>query len=113
MNRPSNSVADSSGSATIRLVAGHTAPLTGRETELATLSAALQSADQGRGGTIILAGESGIGKTRLASALVEQATKRGFTVAVGRAYPVETGVPYAVFGDALLPLLRGLDPAML
>lgn len=92
---------------------GPNAPLAGRETELATLSAALHSADQGRGGTVILAGESGIGKTRLANAVVEQAAKRGFTVAVGRAYPVETGVPYAVFGDALLPVLRSLDPALL
>lgn len=113
MNRPPQSVADSSGISSHKAPAGAPAPLTGRESELATLSAALQSADQGHGGTILLAGESGIGKTRLASTLVEQAAKRGFTVALGRAYPVETGVPYAVFGDALLPLLRGLDPALL
>ncbi|HEY7234994.1 MAG TPA: AAA family ATPase [Gemmatimonadaceae bacterium] len=88
-------------------------PLTGRGPELAMLSAALQSADAGRGATVIFAGESGIGKTRLATAAAEQATKRGFSVALGRAYPVETGVPYAVFSDALLPLLRALDPSML
>jgi len=62
---------------------------------------------------VILSGESGIGKTRLATALVDQAVKRGFTVAVGRAYPVETGVPYAVFSDALLPVLRALEPSVL
>src|SRR5689334_24032190 len=88
-------------------------PLTGRGAELATLSAALQGAEAGRGGTVIIAGESGIGKTRLANAVVEHATKRNFSVAVGRAYPVETGVPYAVFSDALLPLLRSIDPSML
>src|SRR5689334_1333543 len=88
-------------------------PLTGRGAELATLSAALQGAEAGRGGTVIIAGESGIGKTRLANAVVEHATKRNFSVAVGRAYPVETGVPYAVFSDALLPLLRAIDPSML
>ena len=88
-------------------------PLTGRGAELATLSTAVQRADGGHGGTIIIAGESGIGKTRLANAVAEQATKRGFSVAVGRAYPVETGVPYAVFSDALLPLLRAIDPSML
>jgi DNA-binding CsgD family transcriptional regulator len=87
--------------------------LTGRGAELAKLSAALQGAEGGHGGTIIISGESGIGKTRLATAVIEQATKRGFSTAVGRAYPVETGVPYAVFADALLPLLRTLDPAML
>src|SRR5438094_4794581 len=87
--------------------------LTGRGAELSILSSALQAAEIGSGGTVFIAGESGIGKTRLASALVEQAAKRDVTVAVGRAYPVETGVPYAVFADALLPLLRALDPSTL
>ena len=88
-------------------------PLTGRGAELSILSSALQTADSGSGGTVFIAGESGIGKTRLAAALVEQAIKRDFNVAVGRAYPVETGVPYAVFADALLPLLRALEPSTL
>ena len=88
-------------------------PLTGRSAELTTLAAALHDADAGRGATVILSGESGIGKTRLATTLVDQAVKRGFTVAVGRAYPVETGVPYAVFSDALLPVLRALEPSVL
>src|SRR5439155_15822952 len=88
-------------------------PLTGRGAELSILSSALQTADSGSGGTVFIAGESGIGKTRLATALVEQAIKRDFNVAVGRAYPVETGVPYAVFADALLPLLRALEPSTL
>ena len=88
-------------------------PLTGRNKELSTLSAALHDADGGRGATVILSGESGIGKTRLATALVDQAVKRGFTIAVGRAYPVEAGVPYAVLSDALLPVLRTLEPSVL
>src|SRR5437762_2984754 len=88
-------------------------PLTGRGAELSILSSALQTADSGSGGTVFIAGESGIGKTRLAVALVEQAIKRDFNIAVGRAYPVEAGVPYAVFADALLPLLRALEPSTL
>jgi DNA-binding CsgD family transcriptional regulator len=88
-------------------------PLTGRAAEQATLAAALQSADAAHGCSILLAGESGVGKTRLAAALADQAAKRGFTVAIGRAYPVEAGVPYAVFSDALLPVLRGLEPSVL
>lgn len=89
------------------------APLTGRAAELSKLAAALQAAESGRGTTLIIAGESGIGKTRLATALVDLATKRHFLVALGRAYPVETGVPYAVFSDALLPQLRAIDPSAL
>src|SRR5881397_2698305 len=49
----------------------------------------------------------------LTSALADHASQRGFTVAVGRAYPVETGVPYAVFSDALLPVLRTVEPSVL
>lgn len=85
----------------------------GRVAELSTLAAALSDADAGHGRTIFVVGESGIGKTRLVSAFAEQAAQRGFTVATGRAYPVETGVPYAVFGDAMLPILRTLEPSLL
>jgi DNA-binding CsgD family transcriptional regulator len=88
-------------------------PLTGRNEELSRLSGALAAADAGRGGAIFLVGESGVGKTRLLSALIDQASAKGFTVALGRAYPVETGVPYAVFSDALLPVLRALEPSVL
>ena len=85
----------------------------GRSAELSALTAALNDADAGRGRTVFVVGESGIGKTHLVSAFAEQAAQRGFTVATGRAYPVETGVPYAVFADALLPVLRSLEPSVL
>jgi DNA-binding CsgD family transcriptional regulator len=88
-------------------------PLVGRSDELAALNAALAGAEGGAGGTVFLVGESGVGKTRLAASLAEAAAQRGFTVASGRAYPVETGVPYAVLSDALLPVLRTLEPAVL
>ncbi len=87
--------------------------LVGRASELNALVAALTAADTGAGSTAFVVGESGIGKTRLVEALVDVAARRGFTVAVGRGYPVETGVPYAVFSDALMPLLRGIEPSVL
>jgi DNA-binding CsgD family transcriptional regulator/tetratricopeptide (TPR) repeat protein len=62
---------------------------------------------------VFIVGEGGIGKTRLATAAADRAAKQAWTVAVGRAYPVESGVPYALFSDALMPLLRKLDPAAL
>jgi DNA-binding CsgD family transcriptional regulator len=89
------------------------AALIGRGPELATLTAALSDAETGRGRTVFVVGESGIGKTRLVSTLADHASRRGFSVAVGRAYPVESGVPYAVFSDALLPMLRGVEPSVI
>lgn len=88
-------------------------PLTQRGQEVAFLTSVLEGAEQGRGATLFLAGEGGVGKTRLASSLAEHAGRRGWTVVSGRAYPVETGVPYAPFSDALLPLLRSLDAGQL
>src|SRR3954463_791197 len=88
-------------------------PLVGRNAELAFLTKAVDDAATGAGRAIFVAGEGGIGKSRLAAAAAERAASRGWTVAVGRAYPVETGVPYALFSDALLPLVRSMDPSAL
>lgn len=89
------------------------APLVGRSAELALLSRSIDESARGAGRSVFIVGEGGIGKTRLAAAAAELAGRQGWTVAVGRAYPVETGVPYALFSDALLPLLRKLDPSAL
>ena len=88
-------------------------PLIGRDTELAMLNQALTNTGAGRGSTVIIAGEGGIGKTRLAKATADLAERRKWQVAFGRAYPVETGVPYALFSDALLPILRKFDSSTL
>jgi DNA-binding CsgD family transcriptional regulator len=86
-------------------------PLIGRDAELARLTRALDDAEHGTPSTIFIAGEGGIGKTRLADAVAAEAGRRKWTTAVGRAYPVETGIPYALFADALLPTLKAMDPA--
>jgi len=88
-------------------------PLIGRDEELARLTRALDEAERGAPSTIFIAGEGGIGKTRLADTIVSEATRRKWTTAVGRAFPVETGVPYALFADALVPMLKAMDPATL
>ena len=88
-------------------------PLIGRASELAQLSAALRSAYEGSGKTIFLTGEGGIGKTRVAAAAAQTAADEGWNVAFGRAYAVETGIPFALFSDALLPLLKKLEPSTL
>ncbi|HEY4219160.1 MAG TPA: AAA family ATPase [Gemmatimonadaceae bacterium] len=87
--------------------------LIGRDAELEVLTAALAESAAGHAATIFLTGEAGVGKTRLATSLADAASRQGFSVARGQAFAVELGVPYAIFTDALLPLLRGLDPGAL
>ncbi len=74
---------------------------------------AIDDAERGKSATIFLAGQGGIGKTRLAEHVLAEATRRRWNTAIGRAYPVEAGVPYALFSDALLPILRAMDSATL
>jgi predicted ATPase len=69
-----------------------TAPFVGRTAELAVLTADLDAAVGGRGGVVLLAGEPGIGKTRLAEELAARATARGVVVLWGRCWEGE-GAP--------------------
>ena len=88
-----------------------TAGLLGRDTELATLAPLFSEARAGRGRAVLLAGEAGIGKTRLAEVLADRATAGGFTVAWGRC-PDSEAPPYWPWSQALAALLgpagRGL-----
>ncbi|MGK2936178.1 MAG: helix-turn-helix transcriptional regulator [Gemmatimonadaceae bacterium] len=88
-------------------------PMVGRAADLAALSALLKAAADGQASAVFVAGEGGVGKTRLVEAVADRASKMGFTVAMGRAYPVETGVPYAAFADALVPVLQAMEPSQL
>lgn len=66
----------------------------GREDELATINAALDAAAGGAGGVVLLAGEPGIGKTRLAQEAMAAAAARGFVVASGRCFEQQVQVPF-------------------
>jgi predicted ATPase len=59
--------------------------LVGRDEEARRLRAALAAAGQGRGGTVFLTGEAGIGKSRLIRETVRAAGELGLTVLAGRA----------------------------
>jgi tetratricopeptide (TPR) repeat protein len=61
-------------------------PLLGRSSELADLRAAVEESASGRGSLVLLAGEPGIGKTRLASALADHAAAAGHRVAWARGW---------------------------
>src|SRR5262245_20224262 len=93
-------------------------PIVGRAGEIGQLSAALARAAAGQGRTVMLLGEAGIGKTRLARETLALARARRFRTLEGRAHPAHPadgypagGLAYAPFLEALGPYLRGLDPA--
>ena len=58
-------------------------PLTGREGLLTRCEESLARLDLGSGGVLLLVGESGAGKTRLAVELVKRARAQGYRVVVG------------------------------
>ena len=88
-------------------------PLVGRSEELALLGSALANAASGTGGAVFLRGATGIGKSRLAVAAAEEATRLGFLTVRGQAYRAEAGVPYGLWSNAFLPVLRGMDASAL
>ena len=83
----------------------------GRASELGTLERALAAARAGRGAAILVAGEAGIGKTRLAAELIRRARDGGFATLLGRSIDlVGTELPYQPFAEALRPV-GGTRPA--
>ncbi|MEV0799966.1 AAA family ATPase [Kribbella sp. NPDC050281] len=77
----------------------------GRARELEALEGALDAARAFRGGTVLIAGEAGIGKTRLTSELAARARDAGFEVLLGRSIDlVGTELPYQPFAQALRPV---------
>jgi predicted ATPase len=77
----------------------------GRVRELGGLERALEAARAGSGATVLVAGEAGIGKTRLASELARRAREAGFDVLIGRSIDlVGSELPYQPLVEALRPL---------
>jgi class 3 adenylate cyclase/DNA-binding CsgD family transcriptional regulator len=85
--------------------------LVGRRRELQRIEEVLSGAAAGRGRIALVAGEMGIGKTRLAEEALAAARHQGFVVLVGRTPPVGSGLAYAPLLSAFGALLRSLDPA--
>ncbi|MFP5362470.1 MAG: ATP-binding protein [Thermoleophilia bacterium] len=83
--------------------------LVGRDTEVRRLCAALDRARAGHGGLILLSGEAGVGKTRLAA---EVAARAGDALLLTGAASHTGGAPYAPVVAALRTRLRA-DPGAL
>ncbi|MDE3087352.1 MAG: AAA family ATPase, partial [Acidobacteriota bacterium] len=78
----------------------------GRAAELQVLEAALADALEGKGGCVVVAGDAGIGKSRLVRELSALAGGRGVPVVTGRAVPASSSTPFRPLTEALLQLLR-------
>jgi DNA-binding CsgD family transcriptional regulator/tetratricopeptide (TPR) repeat protein len=77
----------------------------GRVRELRELECAVDAVRAGSGATVLVAGEAGIGKTRLASELARRARAAGFEILLGRSIDlVGVELPYQPFVEALRPL---------
>jgi hypothetical protein len=85
-------------------------PFVGRERELALLNARLAQARQGEGGAVFVAGDPGIGKSRLLAELAAEARVDGWLVLTGSAYEIDGAAPYLPFSDALRQYLQDLGP---
>src|SRR5262245_7206369 len=81
------------------------APFVGRPRELGLLPVALTAALDGHGRLGLLAGEAGIGKTRLAEQLAHDAESRGARVLTGRCYEGEGAPAYWPWVMALRALV--------
>lgn len=97
-------------------------PLVGRESERTTAVRRIDDTMAGRGGVVLIEGESGIGKTRFLNELVEDSHWRGATVLWSTSDQSGAGRPYHTVVEALSAgvtelkarqLADVLDPALL
>lgn len=77
------------------------ASLVGRDTELLMLRDKVNVSWHGRGKTILLAGDSGVGKTRLAYEALQNAAQSGIVTLLGAAYEQEGHLAYHPFIEAI------------
>lgn len=82
---------------------GPVSHLVGRKVEAARLRAAVLRVESGRGGTVLVEGDAGIGKTALLDLVAAYCRRAGMTLLRGGGSPLEQGLPFA----ALLSGLRG------
>src|SRR3954454_13131231 len=73
----------------------------GRQAELSQLEDHLLSVNRGDGRFVLLTGEAGIGKTRLATELARRARKLGCDVLWGSCADAELALPYLPLVEAL------------
>ena len=85
-------------------------PFVGREAERGELRRCLDQLAGGRGGLVMIGGEPGVGKTRIAEELMAEASQRGITAFTGHCYEMEGAPPYIPFLEILQAAARVVPP---
>ncbi|MEU9054887.1 AAA family ATPase [Streptomyces sp. NPDC048384] len=79
-----------------------TTPLIGREGEFARLSTALERARDGEARAVLIAGDAGVGKTRVLDEVAGRAARDGMVVLTGHCVDLgDVGLPYLPFTEVL------------
>ncbi|MEO3852812.1 AAA family ATPase [Streptomyces sp. B8F3] len=79
--------------------------LYGRQNELAGLDTLIAAAADGRGQSLVLRGEAGIGKSSLLAYAEDEARRRGFTVLRAVGWEAERGLTFAALHQLLRPVV--------
>jgi DNA-binding SARP family transcriptional activator/tetratricopeptide (TPR) repeat protein len=112
--------ADAAASTEMRTAGTDAIPLVGRSAEWQILRRRWADTQRGAPGMVVIQGEPGIGKTRLAEELAEMARRLGCVALHSRAYAAEggnqLGTAYAPIADLLrseqaMQAIRALEPA--
>ncbi len=82
----------------------------GREREIDSIRRLIDQLHAGRGTTVLITGEGGIGKSRLVAEARAHALGRGVRVLEGAAFELDGAAPYASVTDLFRTFLRDKDP---
>ncbi len=87
--------------------------LIGRTECLNALERQLRQAQSGVGGTVVLTGEAGVGKSRVVAEACRQAATSGFAILQGNCYEADRSLPFAPLVDLLRRTLSRRSPESL
>ena len=102
------SIGSDAGGATA--VSARRTPYVGRETERTELEVRLGEAIRGRGSLMLLGGEPGVGKTRLAEQILDSGSRHRCLPLTGRCYEMEGAEPFTPFVQILEQCAGRLPP---
>ena len=86
--------------------------LIGRDAPMSTVLHTLDRARAEHGGTLLVSGEAGIGKSRIARAMVERSHELGFVALQGACFETDRGHPYAPVLDLVRVLAETASPSL-